>query len=709
MIGLLASSLLASELREFVFKADKPLSKVAIAGTFNGWNKGANPMKADADGRTWRIMLPLEPGEIQYKFVLDDNDWVVDPRGKAVDDGNGHMNTLLVILPAGYEIPAKSGDGTITLSALRHLQDGADVNLDRGKLMLALRARPRDIRSVSVLVNGRPASMSEEPLGQIYTRYATQVPWKGAGAVRYSFVLDDGHGKRFFGPKGLTSSEAGNDFVLDGRTYHPAAPPQWLERTVLYQIFPDRFANGDTRNDPPNVEAWDSMPEGNSYFGGDVAGVRQHMGYLKDLGITCVYFNPIFKSPVSHRYETADYRLIDPSFGSNQEFFGLTKALKGQGIGTIVDGVFNHSAPSLFAFADILKNQQNSKYLGWYTINRFPVKVEENPNYLAWWGYPSMPKLNTTNPETMSYLLGSVEYWQKNAGLVGWRLDVANEVSMDFWRAFRRRVKGIDANAWILGEEWGDANAWLKGDQWDASMNYPFREAVLKFVSSTGNGKPSDLLSGLMRNYRTYAPQVSRNEMNLIGSHDTPRILTLCGGDKDLAKLAAVIQMTWVGVPSVYYGDELGMEGDKDPDNRRGMRWDVANNSNDFLRLYKKLIATRLGNKALQSGDPVIVGSNDEQGTLAYARVLDGEAAVVVLNRSDAPRAASYRLPNLVQQKSFRDALSGHTYNVGSGTLSVQIPAKGAVLLISSRHHSSIPGHTGHPALISASHRRTHA
>ncbi|MER3496152.1 MAG: alpha-glycosidase, partial [Armatimonadota bacterium] len=206
-----------------------------------------------------------------------------------------------------------------------------------------------------------------------------------------------------------------------------------------------------------------------------------------------------------------------------------------------------------------------------------------------------------------------MDYWLRDRGVDGARLDVANEVDMRFWRAMRTHLKAARPEAYILGEEWGDASAWLGGDQWDASMNYAFREAALGFFA-TKKSSPSDLGRSLMTNVARYAPQVNRAMMNLLGSHDTARFLTLCKGDADMARLAAALQFTWIGMPSIYYGDELGMEGGPDPQNRRGMRWDLATAANPFLARYRKLIAIRRSSAALQSGDPRVLLTDDAAG-----------------------------------------------------------------------------------------------
>jgi glycosidase len=335
-----------------------------------------------------------------------------------------------------------------------------------------------------------------------------------------------------------------------------------------------------------------------------------------------------------------------------------------------------------------VKNGPNSKYTHWYSFKSFPVKIERNPNYAAWLNFASMPKLNYGNPEVMNYMLGVPQFWQTEADVAGWRLDAANEVTSDYWRAFRSKVKSINRDAWILGEVWGDASQWLKGDQWDSAMNYPFRAAVVGFVGKNGTAKASDLMNNLMRNYTSYAPQVSRNMMNLIGSHDTPRILTECGGDRSLAKLAAILQFTWVGTPSVYYGDELGMEGSRDPENRRGMTWLAVSPQNDFLSLYKKLIKTRNENPALQSGDPVSMLADDTKRVVAFARVLDGTADVIALNRSDFTQNIDLNLstvaglPKTVATVDFTNALNGSAHAAHQSILHLQLAPRSAAVLI---------------------------
>lgn len=674
---------------QFTVTLERPATQVYVAGTFNNWDKRATKMAVGPDGRTYSATVRLQPGKHQYKFVLDEDTWITDPKGVSEADGNGNTNSVLLILPKDYSAVAKRDDGEIAVSALQASTESPYFNYDRGRLTVSMRARPNDLSMVELILDGnRRVPTRFEKIDDLYGRYIASIPWDRKKDLNYAFFVLSGYRSGVFGPQGFTSGTGNSGPSAQrfrvSKTYQPFEVPAWVERSVLYQIFPDRFENGDKANDPKDVQPWNGKPEYFNRFGGDVAGVRKRMGHLQTLGVNCVYFNPIFKAPSNHRYDATDYLTLDPTFGTNDDFARLTRELKAKGIKTVLDGVYNHTATDFFAFADVRQKGKDSPYANWYTFHSFPVQVKENPNYVAWYNYPSMPKLNLSNPETRRYMLDIPRFWDQKAEIAGWRLDVANEVQMDFWRDFRKTVKGIDKDNWIVGEVWGDGSPWLKGDQWDSVMNYRFRGAVLGFVSKDGSGRPSEFLNGLMSVYNSYAPQVSRNMMNLLGSHDTPRILTLCGGDRDLAKLAAVIQFTWVGAPSIYYGDELGMEGDKDPDNRRGMQWELANPQNDFLNLYRRLVKLRRQNRALQSGDPYPLFTDDAQGTLAYARVLGSEFALVAVNRSNEPREVAVPLAGFPARRStFTDALTGRTLKVSArGELLVSLPAKAAAVLI---------------------------
>ncbi|MBV9865441.1 MAG: alpha-glucosidase C-terminal domain-containing protein [Abitibacteriaceae bacterium] len=673
---------------EFVYTSTTKLNSVAVAGTFNNWDRHANPLLSDAQGKTWHTTLNLPFGKHSYKFILNGETWITDPQAtKNEDDGKGNINSVLLLAPPDYARPASPLDGITARSALLHPTTVPDLNYDRGQLTLSLRARPGDLKQVWLKRGHQRYPMSVVATNDLYARYAGQVPWDRRHDLTYEFELVDGPRTEAFGTNGLGAPGEIRPFRLNAKEFKPFVVPDWVEGTVFYQIFPDRFANGDKTNDPPNVQPWDAAPSWFSRLGGDVSGVRQHLPYLTDLGISAVYFNPIFKSPSVHRYDAEDYHTVDPQFGTNAEFATLTRELQARGIRTVMDFVFNHTATTFPPFLDIRNRGDASPYKDWYFIKSYPVQMQNNPNYVAWNNYPSMPKLNLVNPATNDYMLGLVNYWKQQVPLAGLRLDVATEVDMHFWRNLRQRVKGLDPQIWIVGEAWGDGSPWLTGDQWDSKMNYEFLWPNRDFFAE-GKIPPSTYTRQLMDLYHRYVPQVSRNMMNLLSSHDTARFLTLCHNNQDLDRLAATVQFTWVGAPSIYYGEELGMQGGNDPDNRRGMEWQRATPDNPMLRYYQRLIRLRNASRALQAGDPQILMTNDRAQTLAYARTLDREGVIVAINRSDKPQTLDIPLPanrafRVVMQSGLVDGLSGQRIPTGATRLLhlTLPPLRAAVLL----------------------------
>jgi glycosidase len=664
----------------FTLWAAPDVKSVNVAGTFNNWSTSATPLTRQIDG-SWRVDLRLPYGRYEYKFVLDGQNWTPDPSAPKQADASGNVNSILLLAPPDYNIPARSGDGIVALSALSHPRDVPRLNYDQGQLTLTLRARAGDIQAASVRINGRVLPMVLTSSDDLYAFYTARLPWNRKSDLSYRFAVRDGGALKYLGASGVAVSAAvARPFVLSAAKFQPFVVPGWVEKSVIYQIFPDRFANGDKSNDPRDVVAWDTAPTWFNRFGGDAAGVQSHLKYLQDLGVSAVYFNPVFASPSNHRYDASEFKKIDPQFGTNEEFATLTRAMQKRGIRTVMDFVFNHTATNFAPFQDIRDKGETSIYKDWYFIRSFPVRVEDKPNYEAWYGYPSMPKLNVLNPPTRDYLLGLVNFWKQNAALSGLRLDVANEVKPEFWRLLRKRAKGIDSNLWIVGEQWGDAKPWLGGDQWDSVMNYQFRDAALRYFAR-GETKPSQFVALLMEIYNSYAPQVSRNAMNLLSSHDTPRFLTECKNDAALHRLATTLQFTWPGVPSIYYGEELGMEGGGDPGNRRGMEWSRTNAQNEMLRFYKTLIRVRQSSHALQSGSPQVLVADDAANTLAFARIFGSDAAIVALNRSDEARTMQIPLPPSLRCASWNDAFSGQRIVAGASVRVRLTPKQAAILL----------------------------
>lgn len=687
---LLALAAMQSVERVFTYVANRPLQSVALAGTFNNWDKNAQPMKLGEDGHTWSVTQRLPYGRVQYKFVLNGNDWIVDPKGRTVDDGNGNQNTELFVLPAGYEQPAEPADGKITASALSHRNAMPDLNYDRGRMTVRFRTRANDLAEVQLLDNTKPVPMRRVSRDEIEDVYEASIAIKPGEQSVYMFRLNDGARWHLYGENGL-DGEGKGWWHLWPNGYRPFAVPDWPEAGVVYQIFPDRFANGSKANDLPNTVPWNTKPTYASRFGGDAAGVERHLPYIESLGVRTVYFTPVFDSPSNHRYDARTYTKIAPDFGTNAEFVRLTRELRARKIRTVMDFAFNHTATDGPWFMDLRTKGESSKYRDFYFPKSFPIQVKEPPNYVAWYGFPSMPKLNTGNPAVQKATLAAVDFWREGASLAGVRLDVGNEVDPSLWRALRTHVKATSPEFWICGENWGDGTPWFGGDQWDSQMGYQFRDAALAFFPNAAS-KPSQFLGRLMSIYSMYPPQVSRNLMNLLSSHDTPRFLTLCKGDAALHRLAATVQLTWPGAPMVYYGEELGMQGDRDPDNRRGMEWDKATPKNAMLGFYRTLIAARNANPALQHGDPIVLKADDAADTLAYARVLGGQAAVVALNRNSTQQTISLPVPTALRGKELLDVLSGRRIAASSPTLALILgPERAAVLVPASGPNLALP------------------
>jgi neopullulanase len=430
--------------------------------------------------------------------------------------------------------------------------------------------------------------------------------------------------------------------------------PDWVRDAVFYQIFPDRFARSLTVPKPAHLDEWGAPPTPHGYQGGDLIGVVERLDYLCDLGVSALYFTPIFQSASNHRYHTHDYERVDPMLGGNDALRRLLEAAHARGMKVVLDGVFNHASRGYFQFHDILENGQNSAYLDWFTIHSFPLYAydpEKAIGYGAWWGLPALPKFNVTCPAVREFLWGIARKWI-DFGIDGWRLDVANEIDDDdFWREFRRRVKAGNPEAYIVGEIWSEARRWLRGDMWDAVMNYMFTRACISFfvgvdldeselrrTSLYPAGPPGaecfrDAIDALLKLYHANVTAVM---LNLLDSHDMARFVNLARGDQSALRLATIFQMTYPGAPSIYYGDETGLAGGHDPLNRAALIWDNKVWDLDLLHEFQRLIALRKSSPALRRGSYRCLFAHDN--VHVHLRQLGAESVVVALNASKATR-----------------------------------------------------------------------
>ncbi|CAM3172448.1 alpha-glycosidase [Paenibacillus lupini] len=456
--------------------------------------------------------------------------------------------------------------------------------------------------------------------------------------LRYAFRLTGSEGEVYFTENGFPAALPDNpntffDFPYINKV-DVFAPPAWVKDAVFYQIFPERFANGDPSLNPEKTEAWGGKPTPTNFFGGDLQGVLDHLDHLVELGINAVYFTPLFEATTNHKYDTENYMRVDRHFGTNEKLKELVEACHKRGIRVLLDAVFNHAGRTFPPFVDALKNGEKSVYANWFHVREWPLQVIDGiPTYETFAFEPMMPKLNTENPDVKAYLFNVARYWIEKIGVDGWRLDVANEVDHQFWREFRKAVKQVNPEAYILGEIWHDAMMWLEGDQFDSVMNNPFTNAVLDFFGHQSIDAKA-FADAIGRQLAAYPQQVTETAFNLLDSHDTPRLLTICGDEVDAMKLAVLFQLTYPGAPCIYYGDEVGMNGEGDPDCRKCMVWEPEQQNLELLAFYKQALALRREHAALRSSDIRFLQAADGEdgGVIVYERRDEAERILVAMN-----------------------------------------------------------------------------
>jgi cyclomaltodextrinase len=451
--------------------------------------------------------------------------------------------------------------------------------------------------------------------------------------------------------------------------------PAWVRDAIFYQVFPDRFARSDRIPRPGSFEPWDAAPTDHGFKGGDLLGLAERLPYLGDLGVTALYLTPVFASASNHRYHTYDYLSADPLLGGDVALRELLDAAHARGMRVVLDGVFDHTGRGFWPFHHILENGLDSPYVDWFHVDRarlaagrglmaYPVDEEgrsvddlggaslDRLGYLSWWDLPALPKLNISNPQVREHLLAVAEHWLR-FGADGWRLDVPEEIDdASFWREFRRRCRAVDPDAYLVGEIWHEAADWLTGDRFDAVMDYPLAEALLGF---TAGQRLDRRVLDFHHEYRThvrrldgtgfaaeleriltlYDPDVTAVQLNLIGSHDTPRFLTLAGGDRASLRLALLLLATLPGAPCLYYGDEIGLEGDRDPDDRRAFPWDEARWDRDLLAFTRSALHLRLETPVLRHGATRIAGAAGD--AVAIERRDAGDRWIVAVNAGEVP------------------------------------------------------------------------
>ena len=423
--------------------------------------------------------------------------------------------------------------------------------------------------------------------------------------LKYYFELITDDEKWYYFEDGFVSEE---QMQLSGRSrqcftmpwLNPSdvnKTPYWVNETVWYQIFPDRFCNGNPDINPENVLEWDTKKkiENRDLYGGDLQGILDKLDYLQKLGITGIYLTPINEAPSNHKYDTADYERIDPHFGNELLMKALVQSAHSKGIRIMLDAVFNHSGFYFKPWQDVLEKGPESAYYDWFMINHWPLEkgAAKKGQMYTFAFFDGMPKLNTNNPKVREYLIGVVCDWVRKYDVDGIRIDVANEISHTFCKELRTALKAIKPDIYNLGEIWHDAIAWLRGDEYDAVMNYPLAGSMKDFfIDESLTGEDFEYM--VNRCYTNYMQQTNDVLFNMLDSHDTIRLRSVVKNEEEYRALLTLL-FTMPGSTCIYYGTEIGMEGGFDPDCRRCMPWDKIEEGvfDERIKFMRELITLR--------------------------------------------------------------------------------------------------------------------
>ena len=451
--------------------------------------------------------------------------------------------------------------------------------------------------------------------------------------------------------------------------------PDWVKDAVFYQIFPERFNNGDKSNDPAGVEPWGNIPTRENFFGGDLQGVMDKLDYLQELGVNAVYLNPIFAARTNHRYDTIDYFKVDPMLGDNALLKELVRRMHARGMHLILDGVFNHCGSGFAPFLDVMEKGEQSQYKDWFIARSYPLTTEP-VNYLSCGGCVYLPKLNHAYRPVQEFILKVSRFWIEEAGIDGWRLDTPFKLPLVFWKEFRQAVKAANPQAYLVGEIWREAGPWIQGDVFDGVMNYRLRD-ILYDYTLTNLLDGEDFGYELQTLLESHGP-AAVGMLNLLDSHDTTRVLTSYKGDWQKLRIALTALMTLPGAPMIYYGGEVGLLGETDPDCRRCMPWDQKEWNQPVYEMTRALVAFRHAHPAVRYGKPEKLSAFN--GLFAYRMAYDGDEVLVVLNPREA--IANYSMPAHSTAATWVEAFTGQKFTASSGSLCLDIPSRSALVLV---------------------------
>lgn len=510
--------------------------------------------------------------------------------------------------------------------------------------------------------------MEKEYLNSGNYRYSIEIDTEDAlGVLGYYFILIDGYDRVYYGNNdehlgGIGQIYTYNPVPYQITIYKKSNLPDWYKEGIIYQIFVDRFCNGNDDGSINNPKKnsfiygrWDDTPvyikdyQGRTirwdFYGGNIRGIIKKLDYIKSLGVNIINLSPIFKSSSCHKYDAGDYDIIDEMFGTEEDFKELCEKAKSKDIKIILDGVFSYTSSDSRYFNkagnyDEIGAYQspNSKYHNWYKFNRYPY------GYECWWGIEGRPNINVMHNSYIDFLVNRddsiIKKWI-DLGASGWRLNVTDELPDEFIEIIRDRLDTLDKETVLIGDVWDDASnkisyskkrRYLYGKEIQSVTNYPLRESLINFTR--GYIKSDKLKKKVRSLYENYPREVFLGNINLIGTSDTERILTVLDGNIRCLKIIVALQFTIPGVPLIYYGDETGVTGGKDPDNRKSYPWE--NEDVDLIGFYKRIAQIRNGQDALKKGDFNIFDT--EEDIFAFERVYENERIVVVVNVSNAQK-----------------------------------------------------------------------
>ncbi|MCZ4371000.1 maltodextrin glucosidase [Vibrio diazotrophicus] len=605
-----------------------------------------------------------------------------------------------------------------------HAQTSDGLSYQDGQLTLILNTESELYQKVYVRhePDNEESLVEMKPCGKLgrLNQWSATIPVNpDKSLTHYVFKMLSGSAQHWLDARGVHNR-------IPPREYHFKydalyQPPEWVNEQIFYQIFPDRFCNGNpdisvktneysVRGGKRNVIAkqWGEPVSSHDshgsleFYGGDLAGVRSKLDYLEQLGITTVYLNPIFTSLSNHKYDTTDYFNVDPHLGTNEEFAQLCAEIHQRGMKVVLDAVFNHTSAE-HPWFDRFNHYENGAYCSEKSPYRDYYLFDQDNHYACWKGVENLPVLNFLNEEVRDYIYQGkdsvIKHWLRPPySIDGWRFDVIHMLGEGsgainnayYVKQFRDSVKQENQQAYVLGEHFFEATQWLQGDQEDGAMNYyGFAHPVRAWL--TGQDIAYDPISISAQEFVEWIVEAQAKvpwlnqlaQLNQLDSHDTMRWATLVNGNDALIEIGLVLLMTMVGTPCVYYGTEVNLQGGLDPDNRRCFPWEETENSMQIER-FKKLVAMRRNHLALQQGALQILYAQD--GCIAYARVFGGEVILVVINASDVPQSMSVPIWKLgIESGKVICSKSGNEMEVVSGNLSVEVGSKAYLMGMSTK------------------------